>query len=127
MITALELTPQDRKLVPTVGAEMLAQTACQLRLLDRSKLKRDPQELVQRAPELAGRERTGLLCRHAASVLRFLRNTDLVVASFVIGAVISTLVVFAGIRFVGTPPHRQEAAKRVGSDGFLGFVTPTQS
>ena len=52
-----------------VGAEMLAQPTRHLRLLDRSKLKRDPQELMQRVPELAGRERATLLSRHGPSVL----------------------------------------------------------
>jgi hypothetical protein len=33
---------------------MLAQAMRHLRLLDRSTLKRDPQELMQRAPERAG-------------------------------------------------------------------------
>jgi hypothetical protein len=69
VIAALELAPQDRKLVQAVGAEMLAQATRHLRLLDRSKLERDSQELVQRAPERAGRERAGFLSRHAASVL----------------------------------------------------------
>jgi hypothetical protein len=53
MIAALQLAPQDRELVQAVGAEMLAQTTRHFRLLHWSKLERDPQELVQRAPELA--------------------------------------------------------------------------
>ena len=68
MIAALELTPQDRKVVQAVGAEMLAQATRHLRLLHRSKLERDPQELVKCAAELARRERAGLLSRHRASV-----------------------------------------------------------
>ena len=69
MIAALELAPEDRQLIQAVGAEMLAQPTRHLRLLDRGKLERDPQELVQRTPELAGRERAGILSAHGASVL----------------------------------------------------------
>jgi hypothetical protein len=69
VITSLELASQNRKLVQALGAEMLTQTTRHLRLLDRSKLERDPQELVQRPPERAGRERAGFLFRHGPSVL----------------------------------------------------------
>src|SRR4051794_17031949 len=44
VIAALQLARQDRKLVQAVGAEMLAQATRHLRLLDRSKLKRNPAE-----------------------------------------------------------------------------------